>query len=79
VSADDQITLAALSHLTGSQFDRAFAENVVAAHRDAVAAFSLYAASGADPELRAFADRTLPKLRKMLSGAQDARNSSSGE
>ncbi len=79
VSADDQVTLDELSHLKGTEFDRAFAENVVAAHRDAVAAFQLYASSGADPELRGFADRMLPKLRKMLSSAQDARNSSSGE
>ena len=66
VSADDQVTLDTLSHLTGSQLDRAFAENVVAAHRDAIAAFQLYASSGADPELRGFADRRLPKLRTLL-------------
>jgi len=79
VSADDQVTLDALSHLTGSQFDRAFADNVVAAHREAIAAFQLYASSGADPELRGFADRRLPKLRKLLAAAEDVRKSGSAE
>jgi len=39
VSRDDQVTLDTLSHLTGGEFDRAFADNVVAAHREAIAAF----------------------------------------
>ena len=59
--------------------DRAFAENVIAAHHDAVRAFQLYASSGADPELRGFADRRLPRLRKLLAAAEDARNSSQSE
>jgi putative membrane protein len=71
VSQDDQVTLDALSHLSGAAFDRAFAENVIAAHREAIAAFQLYASTGADPELRALADRHLPKLRKLLAAAQD--------
>jgi putative membrane protein len=79
VSADDQITLNSLSHLSGGEFDRAFAENVVAAHRDAIAAFQLYAASGADAELRAFADRRLPKLRKLLAAAEDVRKSGNAD
>jgi putative membrane protein len=77
VSADDQIALDGLSHLTGGQFDRAFAENIIAAHREAIAAFQLYSASGADPELRGFAGRRLPKLRKLLAAAEDMRNSNS--
>lgn len=79
VSAKDQVTLDALSHLKGNDFDRAFAENVIAAHHDAVTAFQLYASSGADPELRGFADRRLPRLRKLLAAAEDARNSSQSE
>jgi putative membrane protein len=79
VSADDQVTLDELSHLTGGEFDRAFAENVVAAHRDAIAAFQLYASSGADPELRGFADRRLPKLRRLLAAAEDVRKSGNSE
>ncbi len=73
VSRDDQVALDSLSHLSGAAFDHAFAENVIAAHRDAIAAFQLYASTGADPELRALADRHLPKLRKLLAAAQDVR------
>jgi len=79
VSNDDQITLDTLSHLSGHEFDVAFADNVVAAHREAIAAFQLYASTGGDPELRAFADRRLPKLRKLLAAAEDVRNSSRGD
>lgn len=79
VSRDDQVALDALSHLSGTAFDHAFAENVIAAHRDAIAAFQLYASTGADPELRALADRHLPKLRRLLTAAQDVRNSSNSE
>jgi len=79
VSRDDQVTLDTLSHLTGGEFDRAFADNVVAAHREAIAAFQLYASSGADPELRGFADRRLPKLRRLLAAAEDVRKSGNSE
>jgi len=79
VSADDQVTLDELSHLKGTEFDRAFAENIIAAHRDAIAAFQLYASSGADPELRGFADRRLPKLRRLLAAAEDVRKSGNSE
>lgn len=79
VSRDDQVALDRLSHLSGRAFDREFAENVIAAHREAIAAFRLYASTGGDPELRALADRHLPKLQKLLSAAQDVRNSAAGD
>lgn len=79
VSLNDQVALDELSHLTGSAFDRAFAENVIDAHRDAIAAFQLYASTGGEPELRALADRHLPKLRRLLAAAQDVRNTSNSD
>jgi putative membrane protein len=75
VSNDDQIGLYKLSQLSGPAFDRAFVETVIAGHQDAIQAFQLYAATGTDAELRGFADRMLPKLRKHLSAAEDVRKS----
>jgi putative membrane protein len=75
VSNADQIGLDKLSQLSGSAFDRAFVETVIAGHQDAIQAFQLYAATGTDAELRGFADRMLPKLRKQLSAAEDVRKS----
>jgi putative membrane protein len=68
-----QVEMAALSRLTGPAFDRAFTDRVIAAHRDAIAMFQQYAASGGDPDLRGFADKMLPKLRKHLSAAEDVK------
>ena len=68
-----QVDIGALARLKGSAFDRAFADRVIAGHRDAIAMFQRYAASGGDPELRGFADRMLPKLRKHLSAAEDVK------
>jgi putative membrane protein len=72
-SQQAQVEINTLSHLTGSAFDRAFAERMIASHRTAIAAFEQYAASGGDPELRGFADKMLPKLRKHLSAAEDVK------
>jgi putative membrane protein len=68
-----QIEINSVSNQKGSAFDRAFADRVIAWHRAAIPMFERYAASGADPELRSFADTMLPKLRKHLSAAEDVK------
>lgn len=65
----------ALGQLSGSLFDHGYLDLMVALHRHDIDTFAQYAASGGDPELRAFADRMLPKLRGHLSDIEDVRRS----
>lgn len=62
--------LSQLSALSGSGFDRLYARIQLAGHREAVALFSSYAATGNDPRLVSFARTTLPRLRHHLSMAR---------
>ena len=57
---------AKLEVLTGDAFDKAYIKNQVAAHRQAVALFRKEAASGQDPQAKAFAAATLPTLKAHL-------------
>ncbi len=54
----------------GAQFDRLYGQMQVAAHREAVALFSVYAQSGTDPNLRLSAQQTLPHLQHHLTLAR---------
>jgi putative membrane protein len=64
-----------LARLSGTAFDRAYLDAMVASQQDMIQRFERYARSGADPELRSYADTMLPKLRKHLAAARDARAS----
>jgi putative membrane protein len=64
-----------LARLTGTAFDRAYVDALLAAQQDIIDRFERYARSGRDPELRSYADTMLPKLRKQLAAARDARAS----
>lgn len=59
-----------LGRLNGEAFDRAYARQMVVDHRKTVALFEKQARSGRDPELKDFAERTLPALREHLQMAQ---------
>ena len=63
LDAKDQATKDRLSKLTGKEFDRAYMQDMVKDHRTDVAEFKKEAASGKDPEVKAFASKTLPTLR----------------
>ena len=65
-SLKDKATKAKLEVLTGDAFDKAYIKNQVAAHRQAVALFRKEAASGQDPQAKAFAAATLPTLKAHL-------------
>jgi predicted outer membrane protein len=54
----------------GPQFDRLYGQMQVAAHREAVALFSTYAQVGTDPNLRVFAQQTLPHLQNHMALAR---------
>lgn len=59
-----------LSRLKGAEFDRAYMQHMVAAHRSAVAKFDKASRDSADAEIKALAARTLPTLRAHLEAAQ---------
>ena len=52
--------------MTGSEFDRAYDEMQQQAHEEAVALFSDYARNGDNPDVKAWAAKTLPHLREHL-------------
>ncbi|WP_407179744.1 DUF4142 domain-containing protein [Bradyrhizobium sp. STM 3562] len=62
--------LSQLSSQSGPAFDRLYGQMQVAAHREAIALFSSYAASGDEPRLVSFARSTLPALRHHLAMAR---------
>jgi len=66
-----------LSGLNGAEFDRACQQDAVAAHEKAVKLFQTEAQSGQDPELKAFAQKTLPTSQEHLRMARQASGSSS--
>jgi putative membrane protein len=65
-----QAEMKRLETMTGPQFDREFTRMMVRDHETVVAAFDKQAKSGSDPELKAFAAKTLPTLRTHLQMAK---------
>jgi len=82
IAQQENITLAAkpagkeaaaehrLQGLSGVAFDRAYARQELQDHQQTVALFQKQATSGQDPELKAFAQKTLPVLQQHLQMAQ---------
>lgn len=59
-----------LEGMKGADFDRAYAEQMVKDHQEAVALFQSEASSGGDADLKSFAQKTLPTLQEHLRMAQ---------
>lgn len=74
-SAATALVRVKLARLSGTAFDRAYLDAMLALQEDMIQRFDSYARSGADPELRSYADTMLPKLRKHFAAARDARGS----
>ena len=70
VDAKDQATIDRLSKLNGADFDRAYMNDMVKDHRKDVGEFKKEASSGSDPDVKAFASKTLPTLEEHLKMAQ---------
>jgi putative membrane protein len=64
LDATHKARLSALSNKSGAEFDRTYVIEQQKAHDDAVALFSAYAADGTQPELKGFAEKTLPALQQ---------------
>jgi putative membrane protein len=58
--------LGRLSRLAGAEFDRQYIAALVDGHREVVETFEYEAEAGRDPDVKSFAERTLPTLRHHL-------------
>ena len=68
-----QRIVARLEKLSGAEFDKEYMKEMVKDHKDVVAAFKKEAEDGKDPELKEFANTTLPVLREHLKMAEETR------
>jgi len=66
LDAKNRATMESLSKLTGAQFDKEYMSHMVEDHQKDVAAFQKQASQAKDPELKAFASKTLPTLQEHL-------------
>ena len=64
-----------LDALSEGEFDRAYMQHMVEDHEKAVELFQTQAESGQDPELKQFAEQTLPVLQQHLERAQQINTS----
>jgi len=69
-SKAEQKTANKLSRLQGTKFDAEYAREMVKDHEQDVALFEKEANSGSNPELKAFAQKTLPTLQQHLQMAK---------
>ena len=67
-----------LKGMSGAEFDRAYMSHMVADHKKDVALFEKEASAGKDPQVKAFAGKTLPTLREHLQMAQGLHDSMAG-
>jgi putative membrane protein len=61
-----------LSKLSGAEFDRAYMQEMLSDHQKDVSEFQKESQSGSDPEIKAWAAKTLPTLQQHLQMAQAA-------
>jgi putative membrane protein len=59
-----------LAKLRGAEFDRAYIKHMVEDHKEDVALFEGMSKSGSDPDLKAFASKTLPTIKEHLKMAE---------
>ena len=66
LDAKHKSELAKMSKLTGADFDKAYSKSMLSDHVKDVAAFEKQSQKAADPDLKAFAAKTLPVLEEHL-------------
>ena len=66
----DQAEYNKLSKLHGDAFDKAYAKMMVADHKKDISEFKREADSGSDPQVKSFANQTLPTLQEHLQLAE---------
>jgi len=72
VDAKDKATHDRLAKMSGAEFDRAYMRSMLSDHRTDVNEFKKESTSGKDPEVKAWAAKTLPTLEEHLRMAEDA-------
>jgi putative membrane protein len=70
INVSQNHTIVQLVHLKGDNFDRQFAKDEVAAHRQLLVVFQREAKQGKDPEVKAYASKMIPTLEKHLQLAE---------
>jgi len=70
VDAKHQQVADKLSKMTGADFDKAYMSDMVSDHKEDIGEFKKEANGGKDPDLKAFAAKTLPTLQEHLQMAQ---------
>jgi putative membrane protein len=70
LDAEHQKQLDELKAKSGKDFDSAYDHMQVQAHEEAVALFEQYARDGDNPDLKAWAAKTLPHLKEHLAMAK---------
>lgn len=73
LDSDHQKRLDELSKMGGTKFDKDYADYMAEDHEKEVRLFEKAAKEANDPDVRAWANKTLPTLRGHLSMAQDAK------
>jgi putative membrane protein len=72
--AEHKSTMDDLKGRNGADFDKEYVENMYEDHKQDVAAFEDEAQNASDPDVRAFASKTLPTLKKHLDMITSIRN-----
>jgi len=70
LSHHENATLERLQKLSGAEFDKAYVSDMVRDHKKDVKEFEKASQSLSDPDLKAFAEKTLPTLQEHLRMAQ---------
>lgn len=68
-----------LSKLSGTEFDKEYADGMVKDHKEVVSMFEKEANKGDDPDTKAWAAKTLPTLQMHLQHAQDLQKMMKGK
>jgi putative membrane protein len=79
MSQKDQATYNKLSKLSGADFDKAYATQMVQDHQKDIAEFQKEASNGSNPDVKNFATETLPTLQEHLRMAQDMQKTVGGQ
>jgi putative membrane protein len=71
IDASKDRTIQQLTHLKGDRFDREFAKDELAAHRQAIAVYKREAEHGQDADIKEYASKMIPVLEKHLHLAEE--------
>lgn len=75
MSSTHQAAISSLESKSGAEFDRQFVRDTIRDHRKDIDAFERASRDLSDPDLKSWAEKTLPVLRKHLSLAEQAEKS----